>query len=57
MHDNYLKNDKDDKTLGNSSVIKKYQNPDSFRSNSFRGGRFKKEGEDLNEVEKLLQKL
>jgi hypothetical protein len=53
MQDNYLKSDKDDKTIGNSSSIKKYQGSDNFRSNSFRGSRFKKEGEDLNEVEKL----
>ena len=53
MQDNYLKNEKDDKNIVNSSIIKKYQSPDIYKSNSFRGNRFKKEGEDLNEVEKL----
>jgi hypothetical protein len=53
MQDNYLKSEKDDKNAGNSWNIKKYQSPESNKLNSFRGNRFKKEGEELSEVEKL----
>jgi hypothetical protein len=40
-----------------TEIVKKYSNFDIYKQNTGRGNKFKNDGDDLNEVDKLKLKL